>query len=272
MHRVALCLTALLAAFAGSAGAQLAPPNAAGLTFSHVHLNVADVEVHKRLWSGLLAGTVVERAGYVAISVPGALIFLTERVPTSPSVGTAIDHVGFKVRDLDAALARWRGWGYEVDAEFTGGEGLPQAYVTMPNGTRVELTGDVGLGVPSEMHHVHFYSPEHEEMLAWYLEILGGVRRSRGTIETTTDVPGSNLSFGNADQVAETELTATDHVGFEVTDIQAFAEMLESKGVEFQLAPFHVESLDVWVGFFIDPAGARIEISQGLDRFASGSL
>jgi catechol 2,3-dioxygenase-like lactoylglutathione lyase family enzyme len=240
-----------------------------GLTFAHVHLSVADVELHKTLWSELLEGEIVERSGYVAISVPGALIFLTDRAPTLPSVGTAVNHVGFKVRELDAVLSKWRGWGYEVDAEFMGGEGFPQAYITMPNGTRVELTGDSSLGGSSEMHHVHFYAPDHEALLSWWVDILDGARRTRGTIETTMDVPGANLSFGQADDVAPTQGTAVDHVGFEVEDIHAFSELLRSKDVEFQLEPFHVESLDIWVGFFVDPAGARIEISEGLDRFQS---
>ena len=153
---------------------------------------------------------------------------------------------------------------------FMGGEGLPQAYITMPNGTRVELTGDATLARASEMHHVHFYSQDPERHLAWWLDILDGTRRTRGTIETTMDVPGSNLSFAQADEVAPTQGAAVDHVGFEVQDIHAFAEMLKGKGVEFQVEPFHVESLDIWVGFFVDPAGARIEISQGLDRFQAG--
>ena len=29
---------------------QLAVPNDAGLTYGHVHLNVTDIELHKKLW------------------------------------------------------------------------------------------------------------------------------------------------------------------------------------------------------------------------------
>lgn len=251
---------------ASSAQAQLAPPNAQGISFSHVHLNVADIELHKALWSDVFDGELVEQGGYTWVRIPGTLIFLTDRAPTGPSVGTAVNHFGFKVRDLAAVLTEWRDLGYQVDAEFMGGEGFPQAYITMPNGTRVQLTGDPALSVPTEMHHVHFYSPESEELLAWYLTILSTTPRARGSIETTTDVPGTNLSFSDSDPVETTQGAATDHVGFEVEDIERFAAMLESKGVEMQLAPFYVESLDIWVGFFIDPSGARIEISQGLDR------
>ena len=260
----------IFAALLGSSGlqAQLAAPNDGGVAFNHVHLSVADIELHKSLWTELLDGVLVEKSGYAAVRIPGALIFFTEREPTGPSVGTAVNHFGFKVRDLQAVLTRWRARDYEVDAEWMGAEG-PQAFITMPNGAKVELTGDPGLSVSSEMHHVHFYSPQHEDVLAWYVDVFGGPPRTRGTIETTTDVPGSNLSFTSSEgaEVATTQGTAVDHIGFEVEDIQAFAAFLRSKGVEFQAEPFYVESLDIWVGFFVDPAGARVEISQGLDRF-----
>lgn len=248
--------------------AQLAAPNDEGVRFAHVHFNVADVGLHTRLWTELFDGVLVERAGYSAVRLPGAILFFTQQEPTEPSVGTVVNHVGFKVRDLDGVLARWRALGYEVDSEFTGGEGFPQAYIIMPNGAKIELTGDPELSTASEMHHVHFYSAEYRDLLAWYIELLGATPRTRGTIETTADVPGSNLSFGNSDEaVAPTQGTAVDHIGFEVEDMNAFAEKLEGMGVEFQIDPFYVESLDVWVGFFLDPSGARVEITQGLDKF-----
>ena len=260
-------LASVLILISSPGQAQLAPPNEDGVAFNHVHLSVADLDLHKALWVDMLDGVLIEKAGYAAVQIPGGLIFFTERDPTAPSVGTAMDHVGFKVRDLEAVLTWWRDQGYAVDDEWSGGEGLPQAYVTMPNGTRVELTGDSTLAGGSEMHHVHYYSPRPRELLAWYTELFGGVPRMRGTIETTADVPGTNLSFGEAASVMPTKGTAIDHVGFEVEDIHAFADMLRSRGVEFEVEPFHVESLDIWVAFFIDPAGTRVEVSQGLDGF-----
>ena len=248
--------------------AQLATPNEAGISFAHVHLNVADIELHKTLWTELFDGELLDMAGRAVIRIPGAFVFLTDRAPTARSVGTAVNHIGFKVRDIEAVLAEWRAMGYEVDNEFMGGEGLPQAYITMPNGTRVELAGDPEIPGMSEMHHVHFYSPRNKEMLAWYLDLLGGTARARGTIQDTMDVPGSNLSFSEAaEEVSATQGTAVDHVGIEVEDLDAFAELLRSKGVELQVEPRHVEALDVWIAFFVDPAGARVEVSQGLARY-----
>lgn len=266
MRTICVAVTALLVSSALQG--QLAPPNAAGVRFAHVHLYVADVSLHASLWPELFGGELLEEAGYTALSIPGALIFFTDQAPTAPSVGTAVNHVGLEVRDLEAVLSRWRARGYEVDSESTGGEGLAQASITMPNGARIELQGNPGLATESAMHHVHFYAPRPDEAVAWYTEMFSGVRRARGTIETTADVPGSNLSFSESEgAVAPTRGTAIEHVGFEVEDIQAFAATLESKGVELDGEPFYVESLDLWVAFFFGPNGARIEITQGLHHF-----
>ena len=60
MKRLFLTMTLLLAA-AGTARAQLSPMNAAGVTYGHVHLNVPDVEVHKKLFVDIFGGTFVQK-------------------------------------------------------------------------------------------------------------------------------------------------------------------------------------------------------------------
>jgi len=189
-----------MALISSPVAAQLAAPNDVGVSFNHVHLSVTDVELHKGLWTDLFDAELAEKAGFTAVRVPGALIFFTEREPTAESVGTAVNHFGFKVQDIEGVLARWRELGYEVDAEFMGGEGFPQAYITMPNGARVELTGDPGISRTTEMHHVHFYSTAYRDVLRWYRDIFGGTPRVRGAMESTLDVPGTNLSFSDSEE------------------------------------------------------------------------
>ncbi len=82
--------------FALPANAQLAPPNSAGVTFAHVHLNVADVEVRKKLWVEQFGGVVVQKGSLVTVKFPGQLVVFTERAPTGGSQGTVMDHFGFK--------------------------------------------------------------------------------------------------------------------------------------------------------------------------------
>ena len=109
------------------AQAQLASPNEAGVSFAHVHLNVADIEVHKKLWVDHFDGVVVEKGPLTTVKIPGMLVVLTERPPTGTSEGTVMDHFGFKVRNISEVLAAWRAAGLEVQSEFTGAEGFDNA-------------------------------------------------------------------------------------------------------------------------------------------------
>ena len=254
--------------FACPVQAQLAPANEAGVTFSHVHLAVADVELHKRLWTELFDGVLAEKAGYVAVRVPGALIFLRDQEPTAPSQATAMDHFGFRVRDLEALLAQWRALGYDVDEERSDEGGPARAYITMPSGARLALEEAPDLQVKAEMDHVHFFTPEPGELSSWYGDLFGATLQDHLTAETTATLPGSRLRFSYTDEGrAPTDSTAIDHIGFEVADMNAFAEMLRARGVEFVFGPLYIESLGLWVAFFPDPSGVLVEISEGLDTY-----
>ena len=136
-----LLTTVALLSLVSPGYAQLAMPNEAGLTYSHVHLNVSDVEFHKQVWVEHFGGVVSDRGSAVAVRLPGFLVALSAREPTGGSVGSVLDHFGFKVRNMEKFLAKWRAAGYSVDSEFTGAEGQPNAYVTIPDGVLVELQG-----------------------------------------------------------------------------------------------------------------------------------
>src|SRR5712691_13063102 len=86
----------LALSIATPAYAQLAPPNAAGITFGHVHLNVRDIEVHKKLWVEQFGGVVVQKGPLVAVKLPGMLIAFRQAEPTGGSEGTVMDHFGLR--------------------------------------------------------------------------------------------------------------------------------------------------------------------------------
>src|SRR5438876_1323499 len=129
------------------AHAQLAPPNAAGITFGHVHLNVRDIEVHKKLWVEHFGGVVVQKGPLVAVKLPGMLIAFRQAEPTGGSEGTVMDHFGFKVRNLAEALQGWRAAGYQVGREFTGAEGFPNAYLTGRDDSEIQAQEDEAVAV-----------------------------------------------------------------------------------------------------------------------------
>ncbi len=248
--------------------AQLAVPNEAGLTYGHVHLNVTDMDLHKQLWVEHFGGVVVEKGPLTAVRLPNFLVALSDREPTGGSQGSVLDHFGFKVRNMAKFLAKWRAAGYSVDSEFTGAEGQSNAYVTMPDDVRVELQEDQGLSVEVSGYHIHFFTPEFEKLLDWYLDVFGLEKRSRGRIETTANVPGMNMSFGDArGEHAPTMGRSIDHIGFELEDLEAFCEQLKEKGIEFDVDYRQIDSIELKVAFITDPAGTYIELTEGYDGY-----
>ena len=269
-----LLLTGIVALLLVSpAQAQRALPNAAGVSFAHVHLNVADIEVRKKLWVEHFDGVVVQKGPLTKVKFPGMLVVLTERAPSGNSQGTVMDHFGFKVRNLAEVLTGWRAAGYEVQSEFTGAEGFDNAYLRAPDGVKFELQEDVTLSVRAEAYHVHFFMSEYVELMGWYVDMFSAVQRARGSHPTTADVPGINLSFSNSrTERAPTEGRAIDHIGFEVDNLEAFCETLEARGITFDVSDRYIESIELAIAFFTDPSGVRIELTEGFDEYKAQSL
>jgi catechol 2,3-dioxygenase-like lactoylglutathione lyase family enzyme len=258
----------LLYLLVSPAYAQLAFPNEAGLTYGHVHLNVTDIELHKRLWVEHFDGVVVQKGSLTAVKFPNMLVALSSREPTMGSQETVMDHFGFKVRNIDKFLEKWAITGLEAGEVFTGAEGQTNVYVMMPDDVWVEMQEDQGLSVEISGYHIHFRTPQHEELLAWYTDIFGLEVRSRGSIATTTNAPGMNLSFGGSNtERLPTQGSSLDHIGFEIDDLEAFCNKLTAKGIEFDVPYREVPSVGLKIAYIIDPAGVRIELTEGYDEF-----
>jgi len=265
--RLILIIAAAIS-LASPAYAQLAVPNDAGLTYGHIHLNVSDPELHTKLWVEHFDGVATQKGALTAIRFPGFLVALNEREPTGGSAGSIMNHFGFKVRNLTKFLGNWRAAGRSVDSEFTGAEGQPNAYVTMPDGVRVELQEDQMLPVEIAGYHIHFLTPEFEELLDWYVDVFGLEIRPRGRIQTTTNVPGMNLSFATSDEpTVATRDRAIDHIGFELDDLEAFCQMLAAKGIPFDVAYREIDSIELKTAFITDPSGVYIELTEGFDQY-----
>jgi catechol 2,3-dioxygenase-like lactoylglutathione lyase family enzyme len=261
-------VTVAILFFSSPAYTQLAVPNDAGLTFGHIHLNVSDPELHTRLWVKHFDGVVTQKNNLKAIRFPGFVLVLTEAVPTGGSQGSVMNHFGFKVRNLAKFLANWRAAGYTVDREFTGSEGQPNAYVTIPDGVWVELQEDQMLPVEVSGYHIHYLTPDFAGLLDWYVDVFNLEIRPRGRIETTTNVPGMNMSFATSQEpTVATHGRAIDHIGFELDDLKAFCEALEAKGVTFDMEYREIDRLELKIAFLTDPSGVRIELTEGLDDY-----
>lgn len=263
-----LIIASLFLLLAQFVHAQLATPNEDGLTFGHVHLNVASIETHLPIWQEHFGGVVVERGPLTAVKLPNMVILFTEREPTMGSRDTVMDHFGFKVRDMERFLEKWRSAGFEAGREFTGAEGQINVYVMLPDGVYVEMQEDQGLHEEITGYHVHYYSEDSEALLDWYTDVFGLEVRPRGRIGTTTNVPGMNMSFASSDSMrAPTQGAAVDHIGFEVDNLEAFCEKLAAMGIEFDVPYREIPAIGLAIAFITDPAGVRIEFTEGLDDY-----
>lgn len=270
MKRIIFSFSILITSYLASQPtfAQLATPNAAGLAFGHVHLNVSDLEYHKRLWVEHFDGIVIEKGPLIAIKFPNLFMILTETTPTTGSQATVMDHVGFKVRNMDSFLEKWQASGFEVDNVFIGAEKQTNAYVTLPDGLYVELQEDQALAQEIAGYHLHYYLPDHQALLAWYTDLFELEIKPRGVITTTTNVPGLNLSFANAEiKRKPTKGSSVDHIGFEVADLEVFIEKLGAKGIVMDSPYQDIPAIGLKVAFFTDPAGTLIELTEGLDDY-----
>jgi len=263
----------LASVFAGSllapANAQLSPPNEAGVTMGHVHYNVKDAEAHKKLWVEQFGAVPLQRDGLAGVKIPGTLIIFRQQEPTGSSVGTVLDHFGLKVPNLAEALDRWRAAGLEVEREFKGAEGFPNAYVLGPDGFKLELQEDTSLTAKAIGYHLHYTVADHEALRKWYVEMFSATPRMRGSHETA-DVPGMNLTIQTPRREIPTLGTKgrnIDHIGFEVKDLEAFCKKLEAKGVKFDVPYRKVERLGIALAFLTDPSGVYMELTEGLDKY-----
>lgn len=242
------------------AGLAQTPP----VSMGHLHLNVSNIAAQTKFWTEQFDAKPVDRPGLAGVAVPGMLI-LFEKTPEHGSVGTILDHFGFKVKSRDEMVSRARAAGYAVPREFKGSEGFPNAYIDGPDGLKVELQEDASLQGRAVAQHLHFLLPDYLELRDWYIRTFSMQKTTRGPHESA-DIPGMNLTFAIGKQLASlpTKGGLIDHIAFEVKNLEAFCRQLESAGVKFDI-PFqrHTE-LGFASAFLTDPHGVSIELTEGL--------
>ena len=250
-----------LICLASGAWAQLPAPNAAGISMGHLHMNVQDPETHRVFWT-TLGGTPVKLGDMDVIKFPDVLVLYRKAEPTGGTEGSVVGHIGFRVKNLQASLEKWRAAGLKI----VPGASPHQAFVIAPGEIRVEITEDTSMEVPIANHHIHFYTNSVADTKAWYVRTFSAVPGKRGPFEAA-DLPGVNLTFSPASgAVAPTKGRALDHIGFEVKDLEAFCRKLEAAGVKFDMPYRKIPALGISIAFLTDPWGTYIELTEGLER------
>jgi catechol 2,3-dioxygenase-like lactoylglutathione lyase family enzyme len=257
----AACL--LLAAVAGAASAQTMPPNEAGVTMGHWHLNSRDIAANQQILVAM-GGTAIKAGPLAAVRFPGVIVILqlpgTPAPATGGTVGTVVNHVGFSVPDVQQAVARWKAAGVPVEPGANGRTN--QAFVTTPDGFRMEILEDKDQTVPIRSHHVHFFVPEAAipQIQAWYAKIFGAKPGMRGRNQSD-DVPGANLTFTKTDApTVGTKGRVLDHIGFDVKNLQEFCKNLEAQGIVLDVP--YTKNPNVALAFIHDPWGTSIELNE----------
>jgi catechol 2,3-dioxygenase-like lactoylglutathione lyase family enzyme len=267
-RHLACCAVAALCS--SPAFAQLVEPNQVGLRMGHIHLSVRDIDAQKQFWVGIMGGKVVTNGPLELIEFPGAYIML-RKVDTAaePPAGAIVNHFGFTVKDMPAALARWKAAKLEIDPT----ENPNEVYVHAPDGIRLEVYGEPALPTPVSMNHIHYNAPDIPGIKRWYVKAFGanpGRRPCVGCISRPAmieagDLPGVNLSFsGTRTPVGPTRGRSLDHIGFDVANLDEFVKALAARGINIDAPVRQVPNTKVKVAFLSDPWGTYIELTEGL--------
>jgi lactoylglutathione lyase len=282
LSRVAVVIIAM-AIIAIPAAAQLAAPNKTGVAMGHLHYHVRDIEANKRFWRAL-GGQSIRIGGTDVMKFPDVFIFLTRGESAGGTEGSVVNHVAFRVPSLTTVEAA--GLTVQRLAGFPG-----VAYVMTPEGERIELfenaaqnltfVQDPGyndavterhnrpLAAAIAFHHIHIYVPEVDVLAvkAWYTRIFGGTPGKRSQYDAV-DLPGVNFNISNRTETraAPTKGRMLDHIGLEITQLEAFCKRLDSMGVTFDV-PYTKTADGFARAMFTDPWGTSIELTEGLKEF-----
>jgi catechol 2,3-dioxygenase-like lactoylglutathione lyase family enzyme len=251
-------LAALAALAAMPSCAQLAAPNEAGVSMGHMHLLVKDVDAQRQFWM-MFGGTAIRNGQLELIQFPGTFIMLRKGEPSGGTVGSTVNHFGFHVKSVADVLPPFKAAGFTIENPNPN-----QAYVTGPDGVRIELLEDKTMTTPIAMHHIHMFATAPLEVQAWYVKNFGATAGKRGNFDTA-NLPGAEISLTKNDMPqAGTKGRAVDHIGFEVKNLEAFVKKLESQGVKMDAEPRQLPNSSTKIAFLTDPWGTYIELTENL--------
>src|ERR1700689_4644978 len=190
---VAVCLLATFPAVA-----QRGAPN---VTFGHIHINSADPDKTIAFWTDIIGISTWSRDSLKGVSTLGVLILITRSAPSGPSAGSAIDHIGFKVPDLQPFIGKLAKTSYK--SFQPAGD---QLMIDGPDGVRIELAEESSLYGPLQLNHIHL-NP------------------------TRSHTAAAGLPFAHADSVSPTARRAIDHIAFEIKNLESFCQKLAADGI-----------------------------------------
>ena len=236
--------------------------------YDHIHLNVPDPAVASAWYEKNIPG------GRRITEAPDRIMYGSTRLmflrnaTAKPSAGSAIDHIGFSVADLDAKMKEWEAAGIKVTSPVRDVPKLFKlAFLEDPWGTRIEVVQDPEL---LGLHHVHLRNPNPDEGYAWLLDKFGGKRQQlKGMLDAVRyDYEGFSsvwilITKGEAEP---SQGRAIDHIGWRsVGPLADTINALRAKKVEVTSEPRPLtlpNGPPINFSYVAGPAGARIELVE----------
>ena len=247
--------------------------NPGDVSMGHVHLLVSDIDANKKFWVQMGGTPITLGSGDTAIygvTFPNNVrVLLRKGDNIGPAVGSTVNHIGFYVPNVKAAMAKWKDMGLKTEA----GRSDQQGYVWTPGDLiRIEILEMPGQSAPIVFHHVHMFVAANApaggvpEVQAWYAKMFGAMPGKRAAFDVA-NVPGAELTMTKSDMPVVPSIgRGVDHIGFWVKNLEAYCKKLEANGVKLDMPYTKRPDLGLSLAFITDPWGTRIELNEPLTQ------
>jgi catechol 2,3-dioxygenase-like lactoylglutathione lyase family enzyme len=259
IRRSSLFVVLCTVAFGSVASAQSYRP-----IVDHIHLAAPDPPAAVAWYQKYFGGQTMAE-GTDRFLLGDVRVIFSKREKTLPSQGSAVDHIGFSVANLDTTMKAFESDGVKVVTPARDVPGLfPLAFIEDPWGTRIEVVQDSAqLGV----HHLHLRGTDPAAMLAWYATQFGGrVGKLKDRIDGI-DMSGVWILVQRGEAVP-TQGHSIDHIGFRPINVDASVAELKARNVKITTEPRPLSfpnGVTVRLAFAEAPDGVRIELVQRPD-------
>jgi catechol 2,3-dioxygenase-like lactoylglutathione lyase family enzyme len=246
---LALALAAATPALPQNAPAAAPPavtPNAAGVSFLHLHFYVRNVEAERAFWLALAGAP----QGGRGLRIGTAAISITAGEPKGGNAGTAIDHAAFRVKDLKDMLPK---------LEAVGAKRLPAtdnprvAFILAPEDIKLELMEDPAVQATT-FDHVQFLLKSKAAILPWHQQVLGAEPTQAGW-----SVPGAQFRITEGKEAPTSKGTSFDHIAFDVGDLAKFLKRLDTDKISYEPVTKIANGARGYT-YVMDPGGVYVEL------------
>lgn len=257
----------LSAALLTLAAGLIAAASAQTFPYDHVHVNVPDPAAAANWYEKNFGGKRITEAPDRLMYGSTRFMFL-KLANAKPSSGSAIDHVGFSVKDIDAKMKEFEAAGVKIVSPVRDLPGVFKiAFVEDPWGTRIEVVQDPDL---LGLHHIHMRGPDPEAVFTWLQAKFGGERtKLRGRLDAMKySSPGFSdmwilVQKGDAEP---SEGHAIDHIGWRSQGpLKNTIDGLRAKEVKVLTEPRPLplpNGPTINFSYVAGPAGAKIELVE----------